>query len=323
MNRFMKSSVLALGLCVASSLAARADMIAATNEGFVASIAAKLEAIEFEFSRGHSEVPFLPVLSLSYTAYGKSTFQRVDGSGENVEYRSQYASVYAMVPLHIGRRDIVVAVPYVSHTSFNIVSGGLADQDVYSFNLPVGVVWQTPGGTQWGVLGMPCFSSPMTPEGDWADDFMAGVGGRRFSGDRSVWYYAIAYDYDFGANWVIPYVGYTHVIDPSWVFSLILPWPSISYAPSDSFYISLGVLPSGAAWSLRGEGDNSQAMSSLGGWDLGLYSHWRIANALWLSVGSGVSGLRSLEIENGDQVTFDQHLSSEPFVSVAIGLRPQ
>ena len=230
---------------------------------------------------------------------------------------------YALLPLHVGKRDLVLAAPYVSYTRFNVLSGGLSDAGVESFYLPVGGAWQAESGKQWGGFVMPSVHSPLSGDGNWASDFMGGVLGRSFSGERTVWYYGLIYDYSFGGNFFYPYLGFSYQFDPHWLLSLVAPWPSVVYAPSDRFFVNAGVLPSGATWTLDQKGKNAQATSSFGGWDLGVYGNWRLGDLLWFSVGGGVSGLRSLQLNDSGDVSFEQDLSREPFVSISLSARPK
>lgn len=308
-------------MAVHAVMATAADQVS-IDDGSGGTIKEKLRATEFEFSRSETDVHFLGVLSIYATAYGKSEFLRPDGSGDRIEFRSINEGAYALVPLHIGRRDIVGAVPCVSYTQFRSQTEEIDGRGVTAFYLPVGGACQSDSGRQWGGFAMPCFYSPFADDGKWATDFMAGAVGRSFSGDSAVWYYGLVYDRSFGADAFYPYLGYTFQWDRHWLLSLVMPWPTISYAPNDRFLVRAGALPAGATWKLKGEGSNTQAIGSVGGWDIGIYTSTRVSRLLWLDIGAGFSGLRSLRIENSGELTFEQNLSREPFFSVALSLVP-
>jgi len=283
----------------------------------------KLKTIDFEFSRSESAVPFLPVLSAGHTIYGKTEFASVEGGGQNVTFRTQSSYAYAMVPLYVGDSGLAVAVPCVSHTWFHFTEGDMKDGDATAVYLPFGAMWQTEGKTQWGWFLMPSAYSPLSSEGDWAASGMGGVMGRYMSGDRLTWYYGVVYDYGFSDGYFLPYAGFSYVIDPTWAISMIAPWPSVSYAPSDKFFVQLGVSPSGASWALdRSTENGDKVMASFGGWDLGLWGNWRVGPAWWLSAGGGVSGLRSLQVDPNGDANFDQKVGSEPWVGITLSLRP-
>lgn len=304
---------------VCATVAMAAEQVT-EDAGFLGNMKQKLQTTEFEFSRAETDVPFVPLSAINVSSYGKTEFQKTDGSGPAAEYRSSYIGAYTTVPLYVGKRTLAVAVPYVSHTRFTSMTGGLGDQSVDSVYLPLGGAWQADDGNQWGGFVMPSVHSPLRGDGEWAEDFMGGALGRHFSGNDSIWYYGAVYDYSFGANYFYPYLGYMLQIDPKWLFSLVMPWPAVSYAPSDHFVTTFGVLPSGANWAIDSEGD--KATGSFGGWDVGVRLGWRLTRLLWLSAGGGFSGLRSLQVDDSGEMAFEQNLSREPFVSIGVGIRP-
>ena len=316
-----KKIILVLAVCALVTRAQETPQ--ADTNSWVESTKLKLKDMKFDFSRAESDIPFLPVLSLGYTVYGKSEFQRVDGTGPNEEFRSQVSSAYTMVPLYIGKSGLLVAVPVVSHTLFNFTTGDLPDRGVTALYLPVGGMRQTEAGNQWGGFVMPAGYSPLSGQGAWAWSGMGGVIGRHMSGERLTWYYGLVYDYSFSDGYFLPYVGFTYIVDPGWAISMIAPWPAVSYAPCDWFFVRLGVAPSGASWALDRKTDGAeQVTTSIGGWNLGLWANWRLGAFWWLAVGSGVSGLRSFEINQNGSADFDQSIGSEPWVSLSISLRP-
>jgi hypothetical protein len=298
---------------------ARAD----TNDWLDATML-KLDAMDFEFARGESDIPFIPALSLGFKAYGESEFHRVEGDAEqSAAFRTRTASGYAMLPLHIAQRGMAMAIPYIAYTRFHFTEGDIDDESVTAVYLPLAAIWQTERGGQWGAFVMPASYSPLTGNGEWAWSGMGGLLGRHFSGDKLVWYYGAVYDYSFSDGYFLPYVGFTYIVDPSWIISMVAPWPAISYAPSDKFFLRAGFSPSGASWALEQDGADQEAVTSFGGWDLGLWANWRISRAVWFAVGGGVSGLRSFEINTSGDTDFEQDVSSEPWVSVSFSVRPQ
>lgn len=292
------------------------------DEGWLASKRTALRECEFEFIRAQSDVPSVPGLSLSHTVYGMTEFEGMGAGGEDVSFRSQNTSFYAVAPLHIGRRSLALAVPVFSHTRFDMKKGGLDDAEVDSFYLPAGVAWQQRRGLQWAVFGMPSIHSALTDGGDPAMDYMGGILGRHLTGDRTTWYYGLVYDYSFGSNFIYPYVGYSYTADPAWTVGLVLPFPTVNYAPTKRFFAQLGVTPSGANFATRRDGNDVQAIGSFGGWDAGISGNVRLTGSLWMRVAAGVSGLRSLRVDDAGEVLFEQKLEQEPFVTLGFSIRP-
>lgn len=316
MSRWLISALVLAGLAAAPP-GARGE----TN-GWLDATMLKLQTTDFEFTRSESDIPFTPVLNLGHTAYGRTEYQRIEGGGEPLDFRTQSSSARAMLPLYIGQRSLAVAVPVVSHTRFHFTEADRKNQSVEAFYLPVGLGWQTSRGNQWGGFLMPAAYSPLTDQGDWAWSGMGGVLGRHLNGDRLVWYYGLVYDYGYSDGYFLPYLGFTYVLDPRWSVSMLAPWPTVSYAPSDSFFVRIGIVPSGASWALQRDGEDEQAITSFGGWDAGVWGNWKLGKAWWLSVGGGFSGLRGLEVDAQGEAIFDPNLDNEPWLSAAISVRP-
>jgi len=316
----MRNYSIAIAFVIAFAFtSARAD----TNDWLEATML-KLEAMDFEFARGESDIPFIPVLTLGYKVYGETEFTRVEGdAGNDLAFRTRTASGYAMLPLYIGQRGMALAVPYVGYTRFHFTEGDIDDENVTALYLPLAAMWQTERGNQWGVFVMPATYSPLSDSGDWAWSGMGGVLGRHLSGEKLIWYYGGVYDYAFSDGYFLPYVGFTYIIDPSWLVTMVAPWPAISYAPSDKFFLRAGFTPSGASWALDQEGSDQEVITSFGGWDLGLWANWRISRAVWFALGSGVSGFRSFELDTDGDTDFEQDVDSEPWFSVSFSVRPQ
>jgi hypothetical protein len=310
-------------LCGLWALAGPASGAEPRTNGLVQNLKLKLQTMEFEIARTQSELPLFPVASLSYTEYGEATFARVEGEGDDAAFRSRVASTYAVAPLWIGRHGLILAVPAVSHTEFDFTSGPYDDRGVTTLRLALGGAMQTAGGTQWGGFVMPSVYSPLTGDGEWTASGMGGIFGRHLYKRRTIWYYGLVYDYAFSDGYFLPYLGFTYVQNPSWTFSVLLPWPAVNYAPSKHFFVKLGVVPSGASWSVKDQEDGAQAVASYGGWDMGLWGSVRLTKGLWFALGAGVSGLRGLEIDTNGETEFDPSFNSDPFVSVALSFRPE
>jgi hypothetical protein len=160
---------------VAVAVEQKLEKIPAVEGGMFANLKQKLQETEFEFSRAETDVPFVPLAAVNATAYGKTEFQQTDGSGTAAEYRSSYIGAYTTVPLYVGKRSLAIAVPYVSHTKFTSMTDGKGDKYVDSVYLPLGYLWQADYGNQWGGFIMPVVNSPISDEGEWAEDFMGGA----------------------------------------------------------------------------------------------------------------------------------------------------
>jgi len=82
-------------------------------------------------------------------------------------------------------------------------------------------------------------------------------------------------------------------------------------------------LPSGTSWVVNQKGSGAEAVASYGGWDMGLWGSARLTKGLWFALGTGVSGLRGLQVDTQGEAEFDPSFNSEPFVSMALSFRPE
>jgi len=292
----------------------------AVSDGWLDTTMLKLRTMEFEFARAESDIPFLPVMALGVTPYGKTTFR--EGDAED-SFRPVNATAYGTLPLYIGQRGLALAVPYVGYTSFDFTGDQQDDASVTAVYLPVGLAWQTGAGRQWVLFGMPEFYTPLDDDGDTVHSMMAGVLGRSFASDHTVWYYGAVYDRNFSDGYFLPYLGFTHAVNAQLNVSMIAPWPSVNYAVTRDLFLRAGVVPSGASWDVRGDPGEREAVMSFGGWNAGLWANARIRGAVWGAFGFGYSGLRGLEIDTEGEAQFDVAMESEPWVTVSISIRPE
>lgn len=307
--------LLLLGLTATSH-----DGAAASADGWLDATMLKLRTTEFEFARAASDIPFLPVMALGVTPYGRTSFREGDAADS---FRPVNTTAYGTLPLYIGERGLALAVPFIGYTSFDFSGDRQDDASVTALYLPVGMAWQTGAGRQWVVFGMPEFYTPLDDDGDSVHSMMAGVIGRSFHGERTVWYYGAVYDRNFSDGYFLPYLGFTHAVNQQLNVSMIAPWPSVSYAFTRDFFLRAGVAPSGASWDVRGDPGEREAVMSFGGWNAGLWANARIRGAMWGAFGFGYSGLRGLEIDTEGDTQFDVAMESEPWVTVSISIRPE
>lgn len=292
----------------------------AETRGWLDTTMLKLRTMEFEFARAESDIPFLPVMALGVTPYGRTEFREGD---TDASFRPVNATAYGTLPLYIGQRGLALAVPFVGYTSFDFSGHQRDDASVTAVYLPAGVAWQTGAGRQWVVFGMPEFYTPLENGGDTVHSMMAGVLGRSFQGERTVWYYGAVYDRNFSDGYFLPYLGFTHAVSPQLNVSMIAPWPSVNVAVSRDLFLRAGVAPSGASWDVRGDPGEREAVMSFGGWNAGLWANARIRGTVWGALGFGYSGLRGLEIDTEGEAQFDVAMESEPWVTASISIRPE
>ena len=150
-----------------------------------------------------------------------------------------------------------------------------------------------------------------------------GVGGaltRYTRNDRLWWLFGVVFDdSEFGTTW-LPYIGASLIINQAWSVSALLPWPKVIYAPSKDWFVSAGASYSGSSWAVN---SNTGAVGlNLSGFDFGVGGARRLKGALWIEGKAGVGGLRGLSINDGDISGPAIDVSSSPFISISLTLRP-
>jgi hypothetical protein len=310
---------LVLILWTGAVLPARTNAGAATGS-WLDTTMLKLRSMEFEFARAESDIPFLPVMALGVTPYGRTSFRE---GGEGESFRPVNATAYGTLPLYIGERGLALAVPFAGYTHFDFSGDQPEDASVTAVYIPAGLAWQTDSGRQWVVFGMPEFYTPLEDGGDTVHSMMGGVIGRSFQGERTVWYYGAVYDRNFSDGYFLPYLGFTHAVNQQLNVSMIAPWPSVNYAVNRDVFLRAGVAPSGASWDVRGDAGEREAVMSFGGWNAGVWANARIRGTVWGALGCGYSGLRGLELDPDGEANFDVAMESEPWITVSISVRPE
>jgi len=102
-----------------------------------------------------------------------------------------------------------------------------------------------------------------------------------------------AYDRVFGEDQLYPLVGCVWDIDDEWQINLVLPYPSVIYAPNTKWNFFTDLRPAGSLWSVNGENDESDF--KLEGYRLGLGAEYTICKHVWLHVAAGLAFDRKYE----------------------------
>ncbi|HEY5809878.1 MAG TPA: hypothetical protein VIT67_18030 [Povalibacter sp.] len=290
----------------------------AMADGLIGALVQRFAQSDFEFVRGQSNAPFPPAASLTTSVYQESEFRRPDDADSDVTFQQAAVSQYALLPIPIGRRDAIAIGEWVSWTHFDIDNSPRNDLEVLSVGLPVGWVRQASPG--WQVAAFVAPVGHRTPEDSWYWETLGGAFARNLRGDRFAWVVGVYFDVSPLEDFYTPYLGATYLINERWTLNAIMPWPSVTYAPTTSTVFRLGVTPSGASWSVE-PGERHPRMN-LSTWNFGLTVERRIARNLWLGFEAGVAGLRGLSIVGGDWEAPETKLHNTGFARLTLNLRP-
>jgi hypothetical protein len=287
-------------------------------EGLVESLVRRFAQSDFEFMRAQSNAPFLPLAWATLTGYEEGTFTRPDGGETAVTFHQTSISQGAFVPIPLGKRDALVTGEWLSLTQFELDNSAVEDLDVISAAVPVG--WIRQSTPDWQLAAFVAPLGHKTHEDSWYWETLGGVFTRYVSNDRTAWIFGVYVDLAPLEDFYTPYLGATFILNERWTISAVMPWPAITYAPSTDTLFRLGVVPSGASWSI--EPGEQRPRMSLSAWDFGLSAQRRIYRNLWFGVEAGVSGLRGLTIVGGDWQAPDTRLDNTAFALLTLNLRP-
>ena len=273
------------------------------------------------FVRGLSNAAFLPVALLGSDYYDDAMVSE-EGATPDVagkHYQVNTASQYAGVPFLLNKRSMVVLGEYLAYSDFTVENG--EDFSTTSAGIAAGYLYQLTN--DWQLMGGILPVHHRSSLGERRKDYWQVMGGalaRYTRNDRLWWLLGVVFDdSDFGTTW-LPYIGASLIINQAWSVSAILPWPQVIYAPSKDWFVSAGASYSGSSWAVN---SNTGAVGlNLSGFDFGVGGARRLSGALWMEAKAGMGGLRGLSINDGDIAGPAIDVSSSPFISISLTLRP-
>ena len=275
---------------------------------------------DLEFGKTESRIPYPPLGWASVRLYDETEFRYGPDGGESAVFEQRDYSQSLMLPVYIGRKDLVALGEFLGYNEFNFKDGGLEDQELYTAGLMGGWLRQISPRTQASVFVAPFVTSELggeSPEG--VEVYAGGVGLYRKS-DTFTWLYGGVYEYSYGDQFLYPYAGFLWLPTPDWSLSFIAPWPSVSYACTDRLMLRAGFVPAGSQWSLREDGQ--EADLEFGSWNLMAGGEYRLTKTLWLYAGVGMAGFRGFELSSDGDAEMDIDVDSDPVFALSINLRP-
>ena len=248
-----------------------------------AGIDAMIEAVENSqvlFPRTDSDVPFMPMGWATYSYYGDADF---GGGGISGNFREQQGSLGGVLPVYAKDKNILFAGLDAEYTDFHVTTSMQNDMDLWALTPLVADIHQLGDKTQIGGFAAPTFTSALNGGTPWNTGAFIGVLGAYYPNDRLAWFYGGVYQYSFGQNYLYPYLGFNWVLNKHWNICMIVPWPSIQYAPNDRVFFSLGATANGADFNAREDG--RQASVVYGNYNLMASVGVRLHKYLWLTAG--------------------------------------
>jgi len=272
----------------------------------------------FRFQRGTTNVPFPPIGYLELSRYGDTELEA--GDAGVLSFDQTVISQAAGLPVLTGSRDALVLGEWVSWTRFDSNTPSFDSFEVLSLGLPLAWVRQADPDWQVAAFVFPMGHKATFSDSDWSWELMGGGFARYVQSDRLWWGFGLYADVGPGDDLYLPYLGASWSIDDRWTLSAVMPWPALLYAPDRDRLFRLGVMPSGASWTLNP--DAGEVVYDLGGWDFGVGASWRLQGNIWGQVRAGYCGLRALRIDDGNLQGPDLDADATPFIGIGIEYRP-
>jgi hypothetical protein len=302
------------------SFIATAALLCTTNaaaDGLIDALVQRFAQSDFEFIRVQNNAPFMPIAWVSTTGYQEVQLTGQDGGLASVQYRQSSVSQGAFVPVSFGKRDVLVIGEWVGYNKFTS-DAPAREFDVLSIAIPVGWARQVDPRWQLGAFAAPL--GHRTDKDDWYWETLGGLFGRYTKTGKTAWIFGAYFDVSPLEDFYTPYLGATFILNEQWSLNAVVPWPSVTYAPSTQTLFRFGVAPSGTSWSVE-PGERRPRMN-MSAWNVGFTVERRIHEYLWIGAEIGVSGLRGLSIVGGEWEGLDTKLDRTGFALLTINFRP-
>lgn len=271
---------------------------------------------EFRFARAGSEVPFIPVGWLQYRYYPSTEFRNDQGLLPPAEATEHAASLGGVVPVYVASRDMLLLGGDLAWDSIKVTSGPYRDQRIARIT-PV-AAWLHQFGTDHtvGAFVAPIASKELEQDRPWSVNGFAGFIGMYWYSDTLQWVYGGVYETYFGEDYVYPYLGLQWNPTSQWSVSLLLPWPTLTYAPAKGWLWQLGIAPGGSSWVANDNGYEST--QAFGTWNATFGVGYQLQGPWWLYLGAGRTGFRGISQTSGGN---ERSLDAEPSAVYTIELQ--
>ncbi|HET7536109.1 MAG TPA: hypothetical protein VFJ90_06630 [Candidatus Didemnitutus sp.] len=279
----------------------------------------RFQKSEFAFGRVDSNTPFPPVAWVSLSSYNDSRLATASGA---IHFEELGFSQALVLPVWIGRKDMFILGEYFAWQQIDFTSP--RPQRVHITTVMPVVAWLRQTGPHRQ------FAAFVTPElvngGGYADHGLAKSGGYagaiavNWTSDTFAWFYGLVGLFEPGNDTYLPYLGILWQPTREWSVSLIMPWPSISYAPTPDFMFQLGLLPAEATLTTGQEGRNLRV--SYDSWNLMFSANRRLSNVCWVTAAVGWASLASFSIDSSGNSGINNDLKRGVLWTLQVSLRP-
>lgn len=288
------------------------------SAGVIDSILENFHRSEFAFGRTDGNAPFPPLAWVGGQDHGES---ELSFNGQPVRFDERSMSQFLLSPLWIGQKDMVFAGEYFGWQRVGFTAPVAAERDVYTFMPIVGWMRQTGPHRQLGAFIAPEYTRGADYAGHEFTELSgyAGVVGVNWTSDSFAWAYGLVADYTEDNTLLFPYLGCYWQPSARWSVAAILPWPSVTYAPSRDYMFQVGLAPADATLVSVPDGSLRVSYTS---WDLLFSAHRRITRNIWFSASVGWAGLGNFAVSTDGHTESDYDLRRDAVWSLQISFRP-
>lgn len=279
----------------------------------------RFQKSEFAFGRVDSNAPFPPVGWVAFNAYDESKL--FTNLGE-LRFKEIGVSQALVAPVWIGRRNMVLLGEYYSWQQVDFTLPRPQRVNINTF-MPI-AAWLRQVGAR-GQFG--AFIAPEFIDGAGYDEHglekyggYAGLIGVHWTSANFAWIYGGVGLFSPDDQVFLPYLGLLWQPKREWSISLILPWPTITYAPTPDYMFQLGLLPAGATLTTSQTGRDLRV--SYDSWNLMFSANRRISTSWWISAAVGWSSLSSFSIDSSGDSEISDDLKRGVLCTLQISLRP-
>ena len=255
-------------------------------------------ALAGETQKFESQMPTDPVAWTYFTYEGPSSFDNKplisedpsatstppspkDGKVEVTEYE------IAITPIIKEIDNWIFGVGTEFHwTRFNFQDISYDTEDLYTIHIPLLGIYDNKTWLFMGSVGPGVYSDLRHLTDD--DVRITGYALANYKwNERFKLSFGAAYDRVFGDDQLYPLLGCVWDIDDEWRLNLVLPYPSMIYAPNRKWNFFADLRPAGSLWNVNGEEDESDF--KLEGYRLGCGAEYSICKHIWLHVAAGLA----------------------------------
>lgn len=300
----------ALLLLAAGSVTASAGVIDSILENFHRS--------QFAFGRTDGNAPFPPLAWVGIMDHGDSdlTF-----NSQPIRFGERSLSQFLLAPLWIGEKDMVLAGEYFAWQRVDFRAPLAAQRDVYTFMPMLAWLRQTGPHRQLGAFIAPLYTHGADYAGHEFTELTgyAGIIGVNWTSDRFAWAYGAVADYSPDDTLFFPYLGCYWQPSSRWSVAAIVPWPSVTFAPSRDYMFQAGLSPADATLASAPDGSLRVSYTS---WNLLFTAHRRLARNFWFSASVGAAGLGNFAVSTNGHTESDYELRRDVVWSLQVSFRP-